>query len=214
MGEKQIEIDKRLIRREISKVKVELNKVFLHKAKMYAPILLKIKYKSITSFHKLGHKVEGIKKFEKKGIKEEFLQIYKSMITNSKVLIGANLTISTLSSILTLSSLIATYKLADFLVRNAYDNYAYTTMLAETLIISILGTLFFNSLSSIPKSLIKIHKLNKKIYDLTPNITMPKIMINRRFKPVAGTLTQKNVFFIKREDLPEFENTQFTFVSK
>jgi len=31
MGEKQIEIDKRLIRREIAKVKTELNKVFLHK---------------------------------------------------------------------------------------------------------------------------------------------------------------------------------------
>ena len=31
MGEKQIEIDKRLIRREIAKVKAELNKVFLHK---------------------------------------------------------------------------------------------------------------------------------------------------------------------------------------
>ncbi|MBT4333686.1 MAG: GTPase HflX [Candidatus Cloacimonetes bacterium] len=31
MGEKQIEIDKRLIRREIAKVKGELNKVFLHK---------------------------------------------------------------------------------------------------------------------------------------------------------------------------------------
>jgi len=31
MGEKQIEIDKRLIRREIAKVKAELKKVFLHK---------------------------------------------------------------------------------------------------------------------------------------------------------------------------------------
>jgi GTP-binding protein HflX len=31
MGEKQIEIDKRIIRREIAKVKAELNKVFLHK---------------------------------------------------------------------------------------------------------------------------------------------------------------------------------------
>ncbi|MBT4331878.1 MAG: GTPase HflX, partial [Candidatus Cloacimonetes bacterium] len=31
MGEKQIEIDKRLIRKEIAKVKGELNKVFLHK---------------------------------------------------------------------------------------------------------------------------------------------------------------------------------------